>query len=57
MVAEFRGRHRNVYALLRAARRRETVLRRSFIALVHVIDYVREMLPVCVTCMCQVMAP
>jgi hypothetical protein len=45
MVAEFRGRRCNVCALLRAARRRETTLRRSFIALGHVIDYVREMQP------------
>jgi len=52
MVAEFRGMHRNVYALLRAARRIETVLRRSFIVLGPVIDYVREMQSGCVSQVC-----
>jgi hypothetical protein len=54
MVAEFRGRHRNVCALLRAARRREAVIYCA---------WPRHRLRkgdapwLCVTCMCQVMAP
>jgi hypothetical protein len=52
MVAEFRGPHRNVCALLHAARRRETILRRSFIALGYVMDYVSKGDAVCVSHAC-----